>query len=80
MVEVPAIFLSLKPVESGFDYNMADSSAEPTIRNVMVLLRSVSSRRQCLETKMSVMKSIEKRMECFEKDMKQLWVVHEARA
>ncbi|KAH3791113.1 hypothetical protein DPMN_169325 [Dreissena polymorpha] len=50
---------------SGFVNNMADSSAEPTIRDVMVLLKSVSSRLQCLETKMSVMDSIEKRMESF---------------
>ncbi|KAH3792189.1 hypothetical protein DPMN_145680 [Dreissena polymorpha] len=65
---------------SGFVNNMADSSAEPTIRDVMVLLKSASSRRQCLETKMSVMDSIEKRMESFEKEIKQLWVVHEERA
>ncbi|XP_052225073.1 uncharacterized protein LOC127840700 [Dreissena polymorpha] len=59
---------------------MADSSAEPTMRDVMLLLKSVSSRLQCLEAKMSVMDSIEKRMESFEKEMKQLWVVHEERA
>ncbi|KAH3806176.1 hypothetical protein DPMN_134492 [Dreissena polymorpha] len=65
---------------SGVHQNMADKGAEPTIRDVMVLLTAVSSRLQCLETNMSVMDSIEKRMENFENDMKRLWVVHEDRA
>jgi len=59
---------------------MANKSDEPTIRDVMALLTTVSSRLQCLEVKMNIIESIEKRMENFEKDIKRLWVVHEDRS
>ena len=59
---------------------MAVSNDEPTIRDVMVLLKAVSCRLECLETKMSIMDSIEKRMESFEKDLRRQWLVHDERA
>jgi hypothetical protein len=59
---------------------MAVSSDEPTIRDVMVLLKAVSCRLECLETKMSIMDSIEKRMESFENYMRRLWLVNDERA
>ncbi|KAH3695189.1 hypothetical protein DPMN_082645 [Dreissena polymorpha] len=58
---------------------MAENSAEPTNRDIMILLQNVSGRLEVMEKKMGAIESIEKRMGALEKDINKLWVAIDER-
>jgi len=58
---------------------MAENSAEPTNRDIMILLQNVSGRLEVMEKKMGAIESIEKRIGALEKDINKLWVAIDER-
>ncbi|KAH3868347.1 hypothetical protein DPMN_031490 [Dreissena polymorpha] len=58
---------------------MAENNAEPTIRDLMTLMKNVSDRLESVEKKMGGIDSIEKKMCNMEKDLNKLWVALEDR-
>ncbi|XP_052278539.1 uncharacterized protein LOC127877007 [Dreissena polymorpha] len=58
---------------------MAENNAEPTIRDLMTLMKNVSDRLESVEKKMGGIDSIEKKMCNMKKDLNKLWVALEDR-
>ena len=58
---------------------MAENNAEPTIRDLMTLMKNVSDRLESVEKKMGGIDSIENKMCNTEKDLNKLWVALEDR-